>query len=218
MGSDLGLDTLSRLLQLRVAVAGAGAFRVRRKAGTGAYEGTCVLPGHGTFVRLFEGPRGCPMAQMHYSDGRPLSAEIDLRRPDGFAALMHNADVEIWRGGCADPLPTEIRALVDAAVASGDESVVGAVEDAYRQGATTEFPDLAEAWEPTDEAKRFVAACAASADPAVAEAAARLEAVMRGETATEPFDSRASLDRWRRTAASLSSGGAPPPTAGRSPR
>lgn len=229
MGAELSLDTLSRLLKLRVAVSGSGAFRARRLPDSGAYQATCQLPGHGTFVRLWDDARGRPAGQMHYADGQPMSTVLDLRDPARFASLMHNADVEIWRGGMADGVPDRIRDLVDLAVASDDEAVIDAAEALYSQGVALEMPDLPVAaslgipskWLPPEPVGRwalpetavpFVEACLAARHPALADAALAVWDVSVGNRpAGRPAVEEGSYGRWRAMVEQWSASPSPSP-------
>lgn len=236
---DNPLDVAARMLKLRVQVIGAGAFRRQGVPETGEFQADCVLPGGGEIVRLFE-KNGLPMAQMHYADGKPMSAELRLLDHRQFISLMHNVDMNIWR--CADApslgaigsmlgvaapnvaalaLPAEVRDLVDLAVTSEDGRILDLVEMLYAQGAVLEMPDLWAPWRMPVEGRILADACSCYGGPDLQEAASVVIAVAERQYAAWPpgtlpdthgclIQADASIQRWQGLLAS-SPGAAPVP-------
>ena len=205
MGAELSLDLLSRLLKLRVVLAGEGAFRLQPNPDSNAYGALCVLPGNSSAVRLWSGLGAKPWAQMFRPDGQTLSREIDIRSPVGFASLVHNSDVEIWVGDGEGRLgtaakrvstaPSELADLVNAAVASDEPTIIAACDALYDHGSSVDFPEQDGRWSPSSDAWRFVEACQTSADDAVCAAAIAIEEIIVEERRSRAFSVRESLIR-----------------------
>jgi hypothetical protein len=193
MAPRIDLETVARLLKLRVLLAGRGAFRMQPNPESGAFGAFSVL--HGSAVRLWSGMAGVPHAQMFYPSGRPLSGELNLRSPVTFASLIHNVDAQTWDGpGAADDLPPDLASVADLAIASSDPDVRRAVDAAWDDGRTVDLGSD-EGWRMDSRAWDVVQAALHAPTPALSGAAAELVAVLHGERAPQSYDVADSLVR-----------------------
>jgi hypothetical protein len=195
MDAHLDNQALARLLKLRVMLAGHGSFRLEPDEESGLFRANCVLPGHGSIVTLWTSWAGREMARISRPGGRPLSVDLEITTPRHFVSILHNSDAEIWPGGSRPGarLPTEIVALVNRAVASGDPAVIQACDALYDSGSEASFPAEQGEWMPPEQAWAFIEACSDSDDRRVSEAAADLLAVVHRNRPGKPFSDAESL-------------------------
>jgi hypothetical protein len=140
------------------------------------------------------------MARLYLPDGRPQSGLIDLRTAAGFTLLMQSCDSNIWEHGLAESvMPTEIRSLVNWAVVTPERAVQAAVARLWDNGASVDWTSTDSDWAPTSNVRKFIRICRQSTDDRVRPAAEALQAVLRRELASAPYDAdEAKIDtrRW----------------------
>ncbi len=189
-GFRAGNAAAETLLRVRIALAQEGGIQ--------STEGSTVvvLPGPEFTLGLLPGDR----AQMHYPNGRPLSAMLDLTDPGQFLSLMHNVDVCIFGNDEILPLdphrcraPVSLAAFADAyahAVLQGNAELASLVPVGG-----IDHPAQGEGWVLGPLGVAMAEACARSGDPVLADAAGTfLQEV--AASSSRPFKSRESLIRW----------------------
>lgn len=167
------LPTFQRLIKLRVAIAGSGEFQSDLRPIACTEGGYCKLPGWEATVRYWRDEREQYGAQMFRADGRALSLALDLNNPAHFSSIMANVDSEIWKSA-KNPVPHEVRYLIDSAIFSSDPVVSDALEDLYEQGRYLLLPDVNCNWQIPGTARAFVDACLRSNEGELAKTAAHV--------------------------------------------
>jgi hypothetical protein len=208
----LGLnhETLSKLLQLRVALADEGvaasAVGAHGEITGGAYAFGC----NGTFVRLYLTDDSGHAAMMFDRFEKPLSGVIDVEDAHHFASLMHQVDLEMWRVPGRFRPPHAVARLVDLAVESDLDEVAESVDRLFDNGAYIAPRRVSGAigWVLPAAAKDLISACS-NASPEL-RAAVRAVRAFNPQKAENPCVSAEqaayyrweALERWRGLAGS----------------